>query len=177
MHLPSTLISPVSALALVSLLACGGTDDDSSGGSGTAVVQVKNDFNNPAISGFQPPWTLCETSYQGAQFGEIALGETSDAKEVPAGLDYVLVVAAWDDPTCALENCLPIASKLEEEVVSGQTRTIAVGMTNHQGPCPPEGVPPIPQAQYDRILQLWPNYGFQPYEGRALNPQCTESPR
>jgi MoxR-like ATPase len=82
------------------------------------------------------------------------------------------MVAAWDDPSCALENCLPIASKNEEEVVDGQRRTIVIGLPNHQGPCPPEGVPPIPEAQYERIRALWPSYGFEPYADRAQNPQC-----
>jgi hypothetical protein len=81
-------------------------------------------------------------------------------------------VAAWDDPTCAPENCLPIASKNEEEVVAGQSRTIAINMPNHQGPCPPEGVPPIPEDQYNRILALWPKYAFKPYEQRAENTEC-----
>ena len=74
----------------------------------------------------------------------IGLGQTSTQKEVTPGLDHVLLVAAYGDATCAAENCLPIASKNEEEVVSGQQRTIALNMPNHQGPCPPEGVAPIP---------------------------------
>ena len=84
----------------------------------------------------------------------------------------MLLVAAYGDATCAAENCLPIASKNEEEVVSGQQRTIALNMPNHQGPCPPEGVAPIPEAQYNRVLKLWPQYGFKPYARRKENPQC-----
>ncbi len=85
------------------------------------------------------------------------------------------MVAAWGDPTCSSAKSLPIASKNKEEVVGGQTRTIAIGMSNHQGPCPPEGVAPIPEELYNRILQLWPEYGFKPYADRAQNIQCAGS--
>lgn len=170
MRTPRFTATALCLVALFSLLAC--SSDDNAGSPDTAVVQLKNDFNNPEISGFQPPWTICQSSFQGVAFGTIAIGESSPAAQVPAGLDYVLMVAAWDDPACSPASCLPIATKNEEEVVGGQTRTIAVGMTNHQGPCPPEGVPPIPQAQYDRILALWPQYDFKPYNDRAANPQC-----
>jgi hypothetical protein len=153
-----------SAIVLVLVQGC----DD---GSDKAQVRIKNDFNNPEF-GFQPPWTICRSSYQGVEFGKLLVGETSLEHEVEPGLDYVLLVAAWDDETCAPENALPIASKNEEEVVSGQERTIAINLPNHQGPCPPEGVPPIPQAQYDRILALWPEFGFKPYAERAQNTEC-----
>lgn len=157
----------ISAAILSFLLGCESSDE-----AGSATVQLKNDFNNPNISGFQPPWTICRSSYQGVQFGKLEIGSTSEAKEVPAGLDYVLMVAAWDDPACDPAHSLPIATKVKEEVVGGQTRTISIGMTNHQGPCPPEGVQPIPEEQYKRILNLWPEYGFKPYAERATNPQC-----
>jgi len=138
---------------------------------GSALVTVKNDFNNPEMD-FQPPWTICQSSYLGVEFGKIDLGQLSEEKEVSPGLDYVLMVAAWDDPSCAPEHCLPIASKNEEEVVDGQQREIDINLPNHQGPCPPEGVPPIPQQQYERILQLLPDYNFKPYDQRTENPQC-----
>lgn len=159
------------AASLASLVACSSSDD----GSSVAHVQIKNDFNDPQITGFQPPWTICKSSYQGVQFGKIEIGKTSDAHDVPAGLDYVLMVAAWNDPTCGPAKSLPIATKNKEEVVSGQTRTISVAMTNHQGPCPPQGVPPMPQEQYDRILKLWPEYNFKAYADRAQNTQCAGS--
>jgi|GEM_PF-804723 len=157
--------------ALASLAACGSSDDTSS----PAHVRIMNDFNDPQITSFQPPWTICKSSFQGVEFGKIEIGQTSDTQDVPPGLDYVLMVAAWDDPSCSPAKSLPIATKNKEEVVSGQIRTIAVGMTNHQGPCPPEGVPPIPQEQYDRILALWPEYGFMPYADRMQNAQCAGS--
>jgi len=91
----------------------------------------------------------------------------------PMSLDNVLLVAAWDDASCSPENSLPLASKNEEEIVSGQTRTIALNMANHQGPCPPQGVAPIPEAQYTRILALWPSYNFKPYAERTENTECT----
>jgi hypothetical protein len=138
---------------------------------GTARVSIKNDFNNPDIEK-KPPWTICEASYLGAEFGKIAIDETSAEEEVAPGLDYVLMVAAWDDPDCAPEHCLPIASKNEEEVVGGQTRTVAINVPNHQGPCPPEGVAPIPEELYNRILALWPEFGFKPYAQRTENTQC-----
>lgn len=171
MNVSLLLATSLGAAALLSLAACG-SDDSEDDGSGTATVQLKNDFNNPEITGFQPPWTICKSSYQGVQLGKVEIGQSSAAVQVPAGLDYVLMVAAWGDPSCDPAHSLPIATKVKEEVVGGQTRTIAVGMTNHQGPCPPEGVPPIPEEQYNRILQLWPEYSFKAYADKAQNPQC-----
>jgi hypothetical protein len=138
-----------------------------------AQVRLHNDFNNPSMAR-QPPWTICQASYLGASFGRIPWGEQSGVQEVEPGLDFVLIVAAWDDPDCNPENCLPLASKNEEEVVEGQERTIALNLPNHQGPCPPEGVQPVPEAQYNRILQLWPQYNFKPYAQRTENPQCLD---
>ena len=104
-------------MLLVGAAGCG-TEDD-----GAATVQIKNDFNNPEMD-FQPPWTICESSYLDVEFGKVAIGETSAEQEVIPGLDNVLMVAAWDDPTCAPENCLPLASRNEEEVVDGDTRVV-----------------------------------------------------
>jgi hypothetical protein len=142
-----------------------------SDGEEPATVRIHNFFTNPDTPA-QPPWTICEASYLGADFGKIELDQTSQAHEVVAGLDYVLMVAAWDDPSCAVEHCLPIATKNEEETVPGQERTIVLDMPNHQGPCPPEGIQPIPQAQYDRIRALYPDYGFPTYAQRTDAPQC-----
>lgn len=162
-------LSPI-VLALVAVVGCSSDDDKAA----KATVQIMNDFNNAEMA-YQPPWTICESSYLGVEFGKLELGETSEAKAVAPGLDYVLMVAAWDDPTCAAEHSLPIASKNEEEVVDGQTRTIAINMANHQGPCPPEGVAPIPEAQYNRIRELWPEYDFTAYSARTENTQCAPS--
>lgn len=156
--------------ALFLALGCAESDED---GAGVAKVRIKNDFNNAEMA-YQPPWTICQASYLGASFGSIALGETSGVKGVKPGLDYVLMVAAWEDPDCNAENALPIASKSEEEVADGQSRTIAINMANHQGPCPPEGVAPIPEETYKRILALWPDYGFLAYADRTNNTQCLE---
>ena len=142
------------AWLLLLLTACGD-------GGGTAHVSLKNDFDNPLMAA-NPPWTICHSSYLGVELGPIEIGKTSPQVAVTPGLDNVLMVAAWNDPTCAVAHCLPIASKNEEEVVDGQTRTIAINMPNHQGPCPPQGVQPVSQALYDRILALWPSYGFKP---------------
>jgi len=166
-----SLIVSASVLSACALLVAACSDSDDSSTSSVAHVQIKNDFNNPDAS-FQPPWTICKSSYQGVQFGKIEQGATSAPQDVPAGIDYVLMVAAWKDPSCDPSNSLPIATKNLEEVVEGQTRTIAVGLTNHQGSCPPEGVQPIPEEQYDRILQLWPEFGFKPYAERTTNSQC-----
>lgn len=155
----------VLALLAGMLSACGGEDE------GSALVKIKNDFNNPEMT-FQPPWTICKSSYLGVEFGKLGTGETSAEQEVTPGLDYVLMVAAWDDPTCSPDNALPIASKNEEEVVDGQSRTISINLANHQGACPPEGVAPIPEAQYNRILALWPEFNFKPYAERTQNTQC-----
>jgi hypothetical protein len=156
----------VTVLGVAFLAGCGQDD-------GLALVQIKNDFSNPEMD-FQPPWTICESSYLGVEFGQVGTGETSAKQEVAPGLDYVLMVAAWDDPTCAAANCLPIASRNEEEVVDGQTRSIAINLPNHQGPCPPEGVQPIPRELYDRILALWREYSFKPYDQRTENTQCLD---
>lgn len=154
---------------LLSITACSDDTDD----PGSATVAIENDFDNDEFDR-KPPWTICEAYYGGAEFGSIAIGERSDEMSVSAGLDYVLMVAAWDDPSCAKEHALPIASRNEEEVVEGQSRTIFINVPNHQGPCPPEGVQPIPQDLYDRILARWPEYGFLPYDQRTDNPQCVK---
>lgn len=158
----------VACLISVLALSCGSDNDEE-----RAYVSIKNDFNNPDMP-YQPPWTICNSSYGGVEFGKIGIGLTSEEKAVSAGLDYVLTVCAWDDSECAPEHCLPIASKNEEEVVADQHRTIALNMANHQGPCPPEGVQPIPEDVYNRILTLWPEYNFKPYAQRTENPQCLE---
>jgi len=136
-----------------------------------ALVSLKNDFNNPAMDK-TPLWTICHASFQGVEFEKITLGATSSQKEVKAGMDYILMVLAWDDPDCAPEHCLPVASRNEEEVVPGQERVIALNAPNHQGPCPPEGVAPISEELYNRIVALWPEYGFKSYDQRLDNPQC-----
>jgi hypothetical protein len=151
---------------LLLLAACGGEESP-------ALVDIKNDFNNPDIVK-RPPWTICESEYQGVVFGHVELGQTSPQQEVPAGLDHVLMVLSWEDPDCKPEHCLPVASRNEEEVVPGQTRTIAINAPNHQGPCPPEGIAPIPQQLYERIVARWPGYGFKPYAERMENPQCKQ---
>ena len=163
-HRNSILLAAL--MAPLVLAGCGSSDDAS-----PALVKIQNDFNNPQMS-FQPPWTICRSSYLGVDFGEIGIGATSPEKEVTPGLDYVLMVAAWDDPSCAPASSLPIASMNEEEMVDGQSRTIAINLANHQGSCPPEGGEPIPEAQYDRILQLWPEFGFKPYAERTQNTEC-----
>lgn len=161
-------IALFSALLLAFLPAC--TDDDD---AGVAYVQIKNDFNNPEMD-FQPPWTICRAAFLDAEVGLLRQGDESDEVEVTPGLGHVLMVAAWDDPSCAPENALPIASRNEEEVVGGQHRTIAINLPNHQGPCPPEGVAPIPEDLYERIRALWPEFAFKPYAERTENAQCLD---
>lgn len=153
------------AASLLFLSACGEEAKPA------ALVKIKNDFNNPEMAR-KPQWTLCKVSYLDVDFGKIGLDETSAEKTVTPGLGYVLMVAAWEDPTCSPAKSLPIASKNEEEVVDGQSRTIAINMANHQGPCPPEGVAPIPEAQYEKIRKLWPELEFKPYAERTQNTQC-----
>ncbi len=154
------------ATALLLLAACG---DETT----TATVRLKNDFANPAAPA-QPPWTVCRAWYNGATFDKVLLGETSAPRQVAAGLGPVLMVGAWNDPACAPAHCLPLATKTDEETLPGQERTIALVMTNHQGPCPPQGVQPIPEALYLKVLALWPELGFKPYAERAQNPQCVK---
>lgn len=155
------------AISGFTILGCNEDDDEED----VAYVSIDNDFDNPEMD-FNPPWTICESYYAGTEFGGVGIGETSEELEVTPGVDNVLMVAAWDDPTCAPEHCLPIASRNEEEVVVGQHRVISINLPNHQGPCPPEGVQPIPQELYDAILELWPDYGFLPYDQRTENTQC-----
>jgi len=62
------------------LTACGGE------GTGSAVVAIDNDFDNPALAR-RPPWTICEAAYLGVDFGRIAPGETSAERELSPGLD------------------------------------------------------------------------------------------
>ncbi len=157
------------ALVLVGgLAACG---DDDGKGPGMATVRIHNDFDNPDLPR-QPPWTICHAWYNGTYFDKVGWGETSEALEVRAGLGLVYMIAAWDDPTCSEAKMLPIASKIEEETLVGQERTITIGLTNHQGPCPPEGVQPIPEEAYEQVRSLWAQYTFKPYAERTENPQC-----
>lgn len=160
------LLTIVYALSII-INACGGEEPD------TAIVSIKNDFNNPQIEK-KPPWTICHAWYNGTFFEKIEIGQTSEEQEVTAGLEYVYMIAAWDDPACAIENSLPVASKQESETVPEQTLTIAINVPNHQGPCPPEGVQPISEVLYNKILELWPEYNFKPYVQRTENPQCVE---
>jgi hypothetical protein len=150
---------------MVGAVGCG-SDEDS-----VAYASIKNDFNNPQMS-FQPPWTICQSSYLNADFGSVAQDATTAEQLIKPGLDYVLMVAAWNDPSCNPAASLPIASKNEEEMVAGQHRTIAINLANHQGACPPQGVAPIPEDLYNRILALWPQFGFLPYAQRTQNAQC-----
>ena len=167
------VMARVALVAVAGLCMVRGTAGCDGDGTEPGFVQIHNDFDNPEMS-FQPPWTICRVSYRGVVFGTVNIGDTSAGQEVEPGLDYVLMVAAWDDPDCNPENCLPIASRNEEEVVEGQNRVIAINLANHQGPCPPQGVAPIPEDLYNRILDLWPEYNFKPYEQRTENPQCLE---
>ena len=150
------------------VVAC---DDDSDGD--VAYVIIHNDFDNQDME-YQPPWTICHANYMGVEFGHIDIGQQSAELEVEPGLDNVLMVVAWQDPECNPENCLPVASRNEEEVVTEQHRTIAINMPNHQGPCPPEGVQPIPEELYNRVLELYPEYDFKPYSERTENTQCLD---
>jgi hypothetical protein len=159
-------LAPLAATLLFAAPGCGGLDDQA-----PAYASIKNDFNNPEMPK-KPQWTICRSSYLGVDFGKIDLDAQSPELAVQAGLDNVLMIAAWEDPTCAVEKMLPIASKNEEEILPGQHRTIYINMPNHQGPCPPEGVAPIPQVLYDRMLALWPDLGFLPYDQRTQNPEC-----
>lgn len=71
-------VAPI-VLALALAAGCGNDDN------GPAWASIKNDFNNPAMA-YQPPWTICRSSYMGVDFGTIAIGDTSPEKQVRAGL-------------------------------------------------------------------------------------------
>jgi len=140
-----------------------------------AWASIKNDFNNPAMA-YQPPWTICRSSYMGVDFGTIAIGDTSPEKQVKAGLDYVMLVGGHGAiPTCS-PNLLALATSTEQEIVPGQHETIAMNMATHQGPCPARGSPPSPRQFTNRILALWPEFNFQPYATRTQNTECLPAP-
>jgi hypothetical protein len=157
----------LSLMLIFALAACGSESED------PAMVSIENDFDNPDFER-SPPWHICKAHYRGAEFENIALSETSSPQEASAGLDYVLMVCAWADPTCSADHVLPIASKNEEETIAGQERTIVLNTPNHQGPCPPNipEIQPMPEELYNRVLELWPEYDFKPYDQRTENPQC-----
>lgn len=163
------LSNSIASLALMvtffCLSGCGTTDPEQ------AFVTIKNDFNNPAMER-KPPWIIVKCSYGDVEFGKILLGESSPQKVVKPSYDYVLMVACWGDTSGTITKCLPIASKVKEETVNGQTRTITINAPNHWGPCPPEGVEAIDSVLYERIRAKWPEYSFEPYANRTLNPQC-----
>jgi hypothetical protein len=168
-YIASGMISTATGILLLSCTSNGPQQQT------TSTVRIKNDFNNDSLfqlTGRKPPWTIARCNYRGVEFGKIHLGETSDAQEVEPGLDYVLIVGCYDDTSCSTQNCLPIASKIEEEVVPGQTRTIALNFPNHWGPCPPLGVDSIPSILYNRIRDLYPEFGFMPDSLRRHNLQC-----
>jgi len=160
----------ISALLIAGAVAisCNTTDPQE---KQTATVRIKNDFNNAAFDR-KPPWSIARCNYRGVEFGKILIGDSSETKEVKAGLDYVLMVGCYNDTACSTQNCLPIASKIEEEVVPGQTRTISLTYPNHWGPCPPLGVDSIPPVLYNKIRDMYPEFGFMPDSLRRLNPQC-----
>jgi len=167
--IPLMLLCALLGLNALAMIGC-----DSDEASEQAYVTLKNDFNNDEFER-KPPWTICEAWYNETYFhGPFAWGESSEEQSVNVGLGYVYMVLAWNDPDCAPEHCLPVASKNEEEVVSGQQRVININVPNHQGPCPPEGVQPINEERYNKILELWPDYNFKPYDQRTENPQCME---
>ena len=60
----------LAVLGLASTAGCGNDDN------GPAFASIKNDFNNAAMA-YQPPWTICRSSYMGVDFGTIAIGDTS----------------------------------------------------------------------------------------------------
>lgn len=141
-----------------------------------AVVTLINDFNNPDAAR-QPPWILCDASYNGTDLAldpPLAGGEASEPVEVEPGLARVLMVASWGDAACTPDTTLPLVTAVEEETLPGQTRDILVGLPNHRGPCPPEGIEPMAEADYDAVLAAFPDYGFEPYATREANPQCAD---
>ncbi|GAB4292461.1 MAG: hypothetical protein Kow0090_06360 [Myxococcota bacterium] len=160
-------------LLLIPFLATTGCGDEDEEEKEVAHVKIKNDFNSDEFDR-KPPWTICHAWYGGTYFEKIGIGEESEEKDVEPGLDYVYMIAAWDDPDCNEENLLPIASKNEEETLPDQHRTISINVANHQGPCPPEGIEPIPEELYNKILELWKDYDFKPYAERTQNPQCLD---
>ena len=151
-------------LCALQLLGAGGDDE------AFATVTLENDFDDPDFP--MPPWTICEAHYGGTYYDEaLSPGDVGTAQPVDPGLDYVYMVASFGDPSC--ESPAPLATRMEEETLPGQTRTIAISVPNHQGPCPPMGVPPIPEAQYERVRELFPEYDFPPYAERLSLPLCS----
>lgn len=52
----------------------------------------------------------------------------NDPAEVAPGFDFVLMVGSRGDPSCPVETSLPLASRVREETVPGQTRTIVISL-------------------------------------------------
>jgi len=126
-------------MAPLVLAGCGKSDDEAS-----ALVKIQND----STTGDELPaaWTICRSSYLGINFGTIGIGETSAEQPVTPGLDFVLMVAAWDDPSCVAATSLPIASTDEEEVVDGQSGPSRSTLPTTRV-VPARGRRPIPEAQ------------------------------
>jgi len=161
-------VALIAAIVGPATVGCG---DD---GAGSAQVAIENDFDNPTFDA-QPPWTICDAWFQGTYFGLIPRGERSEVMDVEPGVGLVYMVAAFADPTCAPENTLPLATVMDEEAIAGVERTVFINLPNHRGPCPPRmDIPPIPEDSYDRVLELFPDYAFEPYADRGQNPQCLE---
>ena len=167
----SALLLATSLIALGPLSACGDTEADDDAPE-TAVVTLENAFQN--AEGMGPKWTICEAWYNGTRFETaLAPGESTEPTEVEPGLSWVLMTAAWDDPTCADEATQVILSTAQqEETVPGQARTIQLTAPNHRGPCPPEGVPPITEAAWNEALEVFADYDFPPYADRATIAGC-----
>jgi hypothetical protein len=160
----------VSLLATAGTLA-GGCGDD---GAEPALVAIENDFDNPTFDA-QPPWTLCDAWFQGTYFGRIPRGERSELLEVEPGVGLVFMVASFADPDCNDDNLLPLATVMDEEALAGVERTVFINLPNHRGPCPPRmDVPMISEESYNRVLELFPDAPFEPYERRTENTQCQD---
>ena len=106
------------ALTILGLAFAAGCGSDD---SGAAFASIKNDFNNPAMA-YQPPWTICQSSYLGVDFGTIAIGDTSPEKQVTAGLDYVLLVGAWSDRPAAPQLPCPWRARARKRSFRGSTK-------------------------------------------------------
>lgn len=136
----------------------------------TATVRLRNDLAVPDAA--PQVWTVCRSSFLGVDFGTIDARGNSPPRTVEPGLDYVLTIAALNDPQCDATNALPLASVRQEGVVDGQSRTIAINAGGYQSPCASGTTGPMAKPAYDRIVALWPEYGFLPYDRLGENAAC-----
>lgn len=135
------------AIVAVGALGCG---EDA---SPTATVTVSNQF--PATA-----FTLTRVVYNGVDFGRVAPGATSPARQAPVGNAYAYALGVFgarndgSDPP-------PLVLRLRDrsETTSGGTFTLVWSFPSHYGKCGG-----MSQTEYEQIARdVFPGVAVQPY--------------